>query len=97
MLQALTYGPVAVSIAVGKGNLRFRHYDGHIYSGPCGEANDHAMLLVGYEADLYVLKNSYGEAWGNDGYMYLRRDHGNSAGGTCGILSEGGFYPEMGL
>ncbi|XP_004987384.1 ervatamin-C, partial [Setaria italica] len=76
MLQAVTYGPVGVSIAVGPNNLEFRYYDGGIYSGPCGVANDHAILLVGYESNLYVLKNSYGERWGDDGYMYLKRDHG---------------------
>ncbi|CAN6310550.1 unnamed protein product [Urochloa humidicola] len=98
LLQALTYGPVAVSIAVGNKNIAFQEYEGNVlYSGPCGQMNDHAILLVGYGSNYYMLKNSYGERWGDDGYMFLKRDFGNSPGGTCGILREGGTCPEMGI
>ncbi|CAL4942816.1 unnamed protein product [Urochloa decumbens] len=98
LLQAVTYGPVAISIAVGDNNTDFQGYDGGMYSGACSEGlNDHAMLLVGYGFNYYIIRNSYGDLLGNQGYMFLKRDYGNSARGTCGILSEGGTYPELGI
>lgn len=34
---------------------------------------NHAMLIVGYTKDAWILKNWWGEHWGIDGYMYLRK------------------------
>lgn len=99
MLEAVTYGPVAVSICVGEKNADYKSYDGYLYEGPCEEGStDHAILLVGYTETSYILKNSYGERWGDDGYMHIKRDAGkNSNGGTCGVFREEGVYPLVGL
>lgn len=32
---------------------------------------DHAVLLVGYTENHWIIKNSHGENWGNRGYGYL--------------------------
>jgi len=94
LLTAVGYGPVAVSISVGKNNLDFQYYeDDGVYDGPCTRDTRHSILLV---ADSYILKNSYGEDWGYKGYMYLKRDSGNRDG-TCDILIAGGSYPKIGL
>ncbi|GJM84877.1 hypothetical protein PR202_ga00589 [Eleusine coracana subsp. coracana] len=94
LLQAVTYGPVAVSIAVGKDNVYFADYYGGLFPGPCGSVNDHEMLLVGYGYDYYILQNSFGENWGDKGYMLLPRNL-DSVKGMCGILMEGASYPEV--
>lgn len=43
---------------------------------------NHAMLVVGYTKDYWILKNWWGKHWGEDGYMKLRR-HINK----CGIAN----------
>uniref|UniRef100_A0A0D9Z9X0 Peptidase C1A papain C-terminal domain-containing protein n=1 Tax=Oryza glumipatula TaxID=40148 RepID=A0A0D9Z9X0_9ORYZ len=92
LLSAVTYGPVAVSIAVTTQDdiTDFMDYDGGMYRGKCGTTCNHAMLLVGYGADYYILKNSYGRYWGDEGYLFLPRDR------NCGMLNRGGSYPLMG-
>ncbi|KAM0896090.1 hypothetical protein ACQ4PT_023416 [Festuca glaucescens] len=63
LLQAVTYGPVVVSIDAN--NTDFDRYAGGLYpSGKCGRNPDHEMLLVGYGSNYYILRNSYGESWG---------------------------------
>jgi C1A family cysteine protease len=40
---------------------------------------NHAVLAVGYTADYYIVKNSWTTAWGNQGYIHLKR------GNTCAV------------
>lgn len=50
---------------------------------------DHAMVAVGYGYDnalkksYWIIKNSWGEKWGESGYLRLAKDEGN----MCGIAS----------
>ena len=53
-------------------------YTGGVYtSSECGTAIDHAVLVVGFGTDessgveYFIVKNSWGAAWGDKGYMYL--------------------------
>lgn len=70
----------------------------------CGTDLDHAVLLVGYgtfvpvqgnkkgdSIDYWKVKNSWGELWGDDGYVRIERSGDN----TCGLLL-GGQYPNLG-
>ncbi|XP_063055374.1 cathepsin K-like [Engraulis encrasicolus] len=42
----------------------------------------HALLLVGYTPDAWIVKNSWGETWGDSGYVYVEREKN-----TCGIAN----------
>lgn len=40
---------------------------------------NHAMLIVGYTKDAWILKNWWGRHWGVNGYMYLRKGRNRCA------------------
>ena len=53
-------------------------YESGVYDGHCGSTIDHAVVLVGYGTengkDYYLVRNSWGEGWGEGGYIkQLRR------------------------
>lgn len=50
------------------------------FHGTCKPKLDHAVLLVGYTPEYYIIKNSWGANWGKRGYLYLPR-----GGNTCGV------------
>jgi hypothetical protein len=42
--------------------------------GPSGRHGRHAMLIVGYTGNYYIVKNSWGETWGDKGYCYVPKN-----------------------
>ncbi|KAF0703314.1 cathepsin L1-like [Aphis craccivora] len=46
-----------------------------VYDDPVCSSNtvNHAMLLVGYTKNAWILKNWWSSKWGDNGYMYLAR------------------------
>lgn len=81
------YGPIAVDIFADMDELI--DYDGGVfYNEKCFHKHpDHAVLLVGYGTDsklgdYWIIKNSWGEHWGLDGYLWLARNRDNH----CAIL-----------
>ena len=84
--QAVAKQPVAAAIEMG-GSLQF--YNGGVFSGQCGTRMNHAITVVGYGADAntglkyWLVKNSWGQSWGERGYLRMRRDMTRS--GLCGI------------
>lgn len=88
-----TVGPVSVSIDAS--NPSFHHYSSGIYhDDSCSSVRtDHAVLVVGYgtdehERDYYIVKNSWGTSWGEDGFFRIARNHHNH----CGIAKRA-TYP----
>ena len=65
----------------------------------CDDDVDHGVLVVGYgqEGDepYWLIKNSWGTAWGEDGYMRLFRNGKEDDLGLCGIQTEPA-YPIIG-
>lgn len=41
---------------------------------PSGQHGRHAMLIVGYTGNYYIVKNSWGEDWGDKGYCYIPKN-----------------------
>jgi len=82
------------SIAMQADQLSFQLYGGGVFDDvACGESGmiDHGVLAVGFghdkDADLnYIMvKNSWGDTWGDGGYVKLKR-HSKNQWGTCAIL-----------
>merc|ERR1712232_733000 len=79
--SALQTGPVSVAIEADQ--LAFQLYSGGVLKSGCGTNLDHGVLAVGYTADAFKVKNSWGASWGESGYIQL-----STSGNTCGIHSE---------
>uniref|UniRef100_A0A0E0IHZ7 Uncharacterized protein n=1 Tax=Oryza nivara TaxID=4536 RepID=A0A0E0IHZ7_ORYNI len=83
---AVARQPVAVAIEVGSG---MQFYKGGVYTGPCGTRLAHAVTVVGYGTDAssgakyWTIKNSWGQSWGERGYIRILRDVGGP--GLCGV------------
>ena len=94
MEAVATVGPVSVLIDASQSS--FMHYDSGVYSEPLCKRTilDHAVLVVGYGAhngwDYWLVKNSWGEDWGMDGYIQMARNKDNN----CGIATRA-VYPTV--
>ena len=81
-LSALYYELAKRPIAVLVDASNWGEYKGGVFRN-CSEsmtANNHAALLVGYdEKGNWLVKNSWGDKWGEAGYITL------ASGNTCGI------------
>lgn len=64
---AVMQAPVTVAVNVDD---NFSYYSTGILSGDCSANTiNHAVLVVGYGPGFYKIKNSWGTAWGDAGYM----------------------------
>ncbi|KAF2905599.1 hypothetical protein ILUMI_00576 [Ignelater luminosus] len=67
-------GPIAASINASP--YTFQHYHSGVYDDIFCSSHtvNHAMLIVGYTKDAWILKNWWGKHWGENGYMRLKRN-----------------------
>ena len=60
-----------------------------------GTGTNHAVLIVGYDSvdgeDYWIVKNSWGQKWGINGYIFIRRNT-DLPYGVCAI-NAWAYYP----
>jgi len=98
--KALVQQPIAVGIEADKKSFQF--YSGGIFPAiKCGSKLDHGVLAFGYGIDnkknmkYWIVKNSWGESWGDNGYIKLEKDPSKKHHkkiSTCGI-AKAASYP----
>ncbi|CEM03624.1 unnamed protein product [Vitrella brassicaformis CCMP3155] len=92
MAAVATNGPVSVAIEADQ--LPFQFYQSGVFDASCGDQLDHGVLVVGYGTDeqgqdYWIVKNSWGPSWGDDGYIRMARHRGKE--GECGILMDASY------
>ena len=89
LLAAVANQPVAVLM---DGSV-FQFYRSGVYTGECGTNLNHGVAVVGYgESEdgvkYWLIKNSWGVEFGENGYFRLQRNVGAKEG-MCGIAMNG--------
>merc|ERR1712083_1169569 len=88
-----TQGPC--SVAIDASHESFQFYNEGVYrERDCSpETLDHGVLAVGYGIDeasgsaYWLIKNSWSEKWGHDGYVKIARNEDN----MCGVASSASY------
>ncbi|CAE7773499.1 VCATH [Symbiodinium sp. CCMP2592] len=93
-------GPAVVSVDAEAWTI----YDGGIFNGCQKDATiNHAVLLVGYGQDkqpgqkYWLIRNSWGADWGEEGYMRLLRHDGDESNGGHNGFCGTDYDPKVGV
>lgn len=68
-------------LGVSADATNWSRYSSGIFNN-CGRNLNHDIMLVGYTASYYTIKNSWGTSWGEKGFIRL------APGNTCGICDD---------
>lgn len=86
-IQALASGSLSVAFEVTK---YFQQYEsGTMRDGTCFGRPNHAVTAVGYTEHFVLVKNSWGENWGEEGFVKFARGYPN-----CGLFQYSS-YPRL--
>ncbi|KAK3431053.1 hypothetical protein EUGRSUZ_E02906 [Eucalyptus grandis] len=93
LMKAVAQQPV--SVIISSGCQEFQSYSGGVFNSECGQQLDHAVVVVGYGTseegtDFWKIRNSWGEQWGERGYMRIQRGRGSSEG-ICRVASKASY------
>jgi len=85
LMAAVAQQPVSVAIQADQ--FSFRFYQSGVLTGECGTDLDHGVLAAGYGTengtDYWLVKNSWGPGWGEEGYIKIERGSSNKCGIEC--------------
>ncbi|KAL7117130.1 hypothetical protein ACP275_03G052500 [Erythranthe tilingii] len=89
LLKAVANQPV--SVAIDSRGSHFQFYS----ECECGTELDHGVAIVGYGTTLdgtkyWIVKNSWGAEWGEDGYIRMKRGI-DANEGLCGIAMDASY------
>lgn len=95
MIALVRHGPLITFVNA----VNFQNYVSGVYDATSAQCNpknlNHLVVIVGYGRDAasgknyWLVKNSYGTSWGENGYMRIKR-----GSNVCGIESNT-FYPKF--
>lgn len=96
MKAVASVGPVSVAIDASQESFQF-YSEGVYYEPKCDSQQlDHGVLVVGYgteqdkdgnDQDYWLVKNSWGTTWGDQGYIKMARNKDNH----CGIATASSY------
>ncbi|XP_055826758.1 zingipain-2-like isoform X2 [Solanum dulcamara] len=97
--KAVVHQPI--SVAIEASGRAFQLYSSGIFSGKCGTQLDHGVVVVGYGmengVDYWIVRNSWGTNWGEDGYIKIERNVKDTNSGKCGIAMEASYPVKNGI
>lgn len=94
-MAAIAIKPVSVALDAAK--AVFQSYTSGVVTTGCGIMLDHAVIAVGYGTDpvyggYFLVRNSWGTSWGDNGYIKIGMSPTGTAPGVCGI-NKAVYYP----
>uniref|UniRef100_A0A0D3HK72 Peptidase C1A papain C-terminal domain-containing protein n=1 Tax=Oryza barthii TaxID=65489 RepID=A0A0D3HK72_9ORYZ len=97
--KAVANQPVAVAVEASGQDFQF--YSEGVFTGECGTDLDHGVAAVGYDitrdgTKYWIVKNSWGEDWGERGYIRMQRGVSSDSNGLCGIAMEASYPVKSG-
>ena len=84
-----------MSVSIDAGGSAFQFYPSGVFTGQCGTQLDHGVTAVGYGSTDYgtqywIVKNSWGTQWGEEGYIRMLRGI-DAQEGLCGIAMDASY------